>query len=104
MTESLWKRIASLLQAPKLSNKAEGAGGKGVKNEGSKPKCSHCRSVDLHEHLDVWPMRMVRPVKDLTEKSVQVAVKAAVVKFKSNKGMEGGFKAALEEAKARQEE
>jgi hypothetical protein len=106
MTESLWDRLATLTVNP---GGGEGGGGQGTGTPGAggggggggaKPRCSHCRSIRLHELMRVRPAKLCCPVKELSSKKAREVAKEAIESWNRDPTVEGGFPTMLELARA----
>jgi hypothetical protein len=106
MMESLWDRLARLTVNPGggegggvQGTGTPGAGGGGG-GGGAKPRCSHCRSIRLHELMRVRPAKLCCPVKELSSKKAREVAKEAIESWNRDPTVEGGFPTMLELARA----
>jgi hypothetical protein len=108
MTESLWDRFADL----SINNPGGGddgssrntgppvSAGGGGSNGGTKPRCSHCRSIKLHKLMRVCPAKVVCPVKELGPAKAREVAKSAIEAWERDSSSEGGFSSTLESVKS----
>jgi hypothetical protein len=83
MTESLWDRLATLQVSPVGAGAGGGGGGGsggggGGGGGGAKPRCSHCRSIKVHDLLRIRPTKQCCPLKDLASKKAREIAKKAI--------------------------
>ena len=106
MTESLWDRLATLTVNPGGGEVGGGQGtgtpgaGGGGGGRGAKPRCSHSRSIRLHELMKVRPAKRYCPVKELSSKKAREVANEAIESWNRDPTVEGGFPTMLEFTRA----
>jgi hypothetical protein len=110
MTESLWDRLATLVNPGAGEDSGSRAGGgtgtggsvgggsSGVVAVAKPPRCSHCRSIKLHELKQVRPAKLCCPLKDLSSKKARDIAKKAIEAW--GRDSSGTFSSTLEAVKA----